>query len=539
MDRESIYLEVDEEITSVVDKLKGAEGSILDIVIPKEALMLQSVINLKLLKKQAESLGKEITIVTQDKIGQKLAEKIGIPVVAKEGQVPKEVNISEVEKPSFTEDDIELKPKKENKEKETNDKGSESKEIIEEIKKSDLGENEVKKPKVNWLKKHWKGSLIAGGFLLLGLAIFAYIYVPLANIHIKLAAEKKTVDFTFIADKSISEVDTDGQKIPAREVVEEVEKTEEKKATGKKTVGEKAAGLVTIVNHEYSTNAFTITAGTRVVASSGLTYKTKTNVTVPGYTKIGVDITDGTASVGVVAEEIGEKYNVNGGMMTIPALLVSGVTSADIYADGGAFTGGSARDITYVTASDISEAQEALTTIVEDEIKAKIEEGLAENEILLDKAIKYTEVSAKSSIASGVESETFQMTVKLTGTALIVTEDSLKRLAEDVLQGSIGSEREIVEADSLITSTNLTELKLNEGIFEATLAGEAYIATKIDEETIKNSINGETEAATYEYLNNLEGVDEVQIKSFPGFYKRVPRINSHIYLKTEISKTQE
>lgn len=535
MDREPIYLEKDDEITSVVDKLKASDGVDLDVVIPKDAIMLQSVINLKLLKRQAESLGKEVTIVTQDKVGTKLAQQIGIPVVAKEGQVPKEMNMTESEEPEYTEEDIQMKENEPAVTPVVSEKPAK-----EDISSDDSGEEPPKKPvggKKNWFKKHWKGVLIAGGFGLLAILLLAYIYVPLANINIKLAAENKKIDITFKADKDASAVDTDEGVIPAKEIVEEIEKVETSKASGEKDVGEKATGTATIVNHEYSTDSFTLTAGSRIVTSGGLVYKTKTNVTVPKYTKIGATITDGKIDVQVEADQVGEKYNVTGGNMTIPGLMVSGVTAADVYAVGGSFTGGSSRKVKFVTANDIAAAKEAATTAAESELKSKINDSVKDS-ILLEGALETEEISSISSAAVGKEAEEFSYTVKLKGTALVITENDLKALAEDKFRQEIGDTKEIVEADSLISSTKLTDLDIGKGEFRATLAGEAYIATKIAEEEVKNAINGEAGSNAIEIIKEIEGVEEVEIRFFPKFYNRIPRINSHIYFKTEILKTQ-
>ncbi|MBU2028468.1 hypothetical protein KJ761_01080, partial [Patescibacteria group bacterium] len=77
---ETFYIEVDEEITSIIEKLKRIQSAEVFIVVPKGALLIQSIINLKLLKKEAVDLGKEILIITQDKLGKMLIEKAGITV---------------------------------------------------------------------------------------------------------------------------------------------------------------------------------------------------------------------------------------------------------------------------------------------------------------------------------------------------------------------------------------------------------------------------------------------------------------------------
>src|SRR3990167_6552833 len=77
---EVIYLESDEEITSVIDKLKGSKAPRVALVVPRGATLLQSVVNLKLLSKEAAILAKEISLVTSDKIGRNLAAQVGLTV---------------------------------------------------------------------------------------------------------------------------------------------------------------------------------------------------------------------------------------------------------------------------------------------------------------------------------------------------------------------------------------------------------------------------------------------------------------------------
>lgn len=534
MDRVPIYLESDDEITSAVDKLKNAEGASLDIVIPKESIMLQSVINLKLLKRQAESLGKDITIVTTDKVGQKLAEQIGIPVVAKVGQEAKVVNMAEIDKPEFSEEDIE--------EKEVRDTGDiqdtrDEEKVVEPTKEV---VDEVAAPKAtkkkSWLGLHKKGAWIAAGFVALALAVVAYIYVPLAHITLRLAAESKTLDLTFVADKAVTEVSVEEQKIPAREVVAELDKEETFQATGKKDVGEKATGTVTVSDSGYTSQpaSTTLVAGTRFVSSSGFVFRSKTNVSVPGFKTVGGVTTPGTATVTVEAEAVGDKYNIGATTFTIPALNTTKMTASS----SAAFTGGSSKQVTYILAADITAAKASLTKTSEEELKTKLNDSLEEGDSLIEGASKFEVVSFTPSSAVNAEVSEFKLNMKSKSTALVFKQDDLKKLAEGVLAQEIGSTKEIVEANSLVSEAKLSKLDLKAGTVEATLSGEAYIATKIDQEDVKNNINGDREVAAREYLNGLEGVDEAEIRFFPSFYNRIPRINSHIYFKIEINKNQ-
>ena len=77
---QTFYIDIDEEITSIVEKLRKTEAPEAVIVVPKRALLIQSIVNLKLLRKEADNLGLKISIVTQDKLGKMLIKKAGISI---------------------------------------------------------------------------------------------------------------------------------------------------------------------------------------------------------------------------------------------------------------------------------------------------------------------------------------------------------------------------------------------------------------------------------------------------------------------------
>ena len=75
-----IYLEIDEEITSIIDRLKEVKATKVGIVVPRGAMVLQSVVNLKLIKRIATQHKKQVAIITVDKVGRSLAVQVGLPV---------------------------------------------------------------------------------------------------------------------------------------------------------------------------------------------------------------------------------------------------------------------------------------------------------------------------------------------------------------------------------------------------------------------------------------------------------------------------
>ena len=78
-----IYTEIDDEVTSIFDRLKNTKAKNIYIVVPKRAVLLQSIVNLKILKRKAEDISKNVHLITNDSNGIKLAQQVGLKVFDK------------------------------------------------------------------------------------------------------------------------------------------------------------------------------------------------------------------------------------------------------------------------------------------------------------------------------------------------------------------------------------------------------------------------------------------------------------------------
>ncbi len=85
----SLYIESADEITTVIERLRGAEGTEVALVAPKGATLLQSVVNLKLTRRAADDAGKRIIIVSTDNIGRNLCAQLGIAAANTEEEAAK------------------------------------------------------------------------------------------------------------------------------------------------------------------------------------------------------------------------------------------------------------------------------------------------------------------------------------------------------------------------------------------------------------------------------------------------------------------
>ncbi|MEI8004271.1 MAG: hypothetical protein WCG94_08025, partial [Methanothrix sp.] len=83
----TLYIDSADEITSVIERIKSSHEPIVALVVPKGAILIQSIVNLKLARKATLDAEKDLILVTTDKIGRNLASQIGITVVTSEKEV--------------------------------------------------------------------------------------------------------------------------------------------------------------------------------------------------------------------------------------------------------------------------------------------------------------------------------------------------------------------------------------------------------------------------------------------------------------------
>jgi hypothetical protein len=78
--KDVIYIDIDDEITAIIDKVRGSEQRIVALVLPKRANAFQSIVNMKLLKRTADNANKHLVLITNETGLLPLAGAVGIYV---------------------------------------------------------------------------------------------------------------------------------------------------------------------------------------------------------------------------------------------------------------------------------------------------------------------------------------------------------------------------------------------------------------------------------------------------------------------------
>lgn len=532
----TIYIDVDEEITSAIERLSKVESVDVTFVIPKRSIILQSLVNLKLLKKEAGRLNKNVHILTGDKLGKSLAQQAGIPTVSKEtGEVEnlpkKSVTIEsglEYRKTPVKnreEDDQHeaVKYLDENKKSAPSvgtfgqkiiDEAEEKKESVQAVSKNEVEKRHNQKEEKPKVSKKIIG-LFGGGIFFLGL-IFGWLNYPVAKILITPKTEEVATEFASSILEGSAQESISGEYLEIAK-----EKEQEFTTTGKKDVGEKASGTA-ILSNSYSTTPYTVVAGTKLV-TAGKNFITQNAITVPGFT--APPLVAGTASVTVVAEQPGEEYNIGPTNFTVSGAPTSAFGSISA-SSSTTFSGGAKKEVQVVSGQDIENAKKALSEELFSQATTEINNTKGNKE-LIENSMQSEITSFTTNLEKNAEATKFTAKIKTSSWALVFEKSDLEKQAKNKLNEKAGTSKELLEEGFLVNASYVSGDKNSKKVnFKAIAKG--FFATKIDKENLKKELTGKTETEITEYFNGNSEILEVKTEFSPkflnGFLKKARKV---------------
>jgi len=459
---EILYLEADEEITSVVDKIKGLDAKSIGLVAPKGATIVQSVVSLKLLKKQAEDLGRKIAIITSDDVGRSLASRVGLLVFAdtksaepleiaqeeipdvrkiveidmsdKETKLPKDFEIHRYDQESNqgqSKEEATEEPKADksrqpiSSNKETigfTNRPIENKERHERVerqpfKSAETVEKKVVPQKNKGRRRGWLVAVVALG--LIAVVFLVDLVFAKVEVNISIPAEELDGNVSVVVERDKSEPDVVNGIIPGKQIQKEEEFSENFVSTGEKDAGEKATGTLTFKNESGVDES--IDAGTTIASSSGMEFTLQTSLTVPKATlNPAGDKVLGQVSGEVEAKSAGDSYN-------LPASTSYTVYGNSKISVSGGTSGGITKKIKIVSNSDIVNSQEKL----QEQGKTALLEAISKegNNGVVEGAEKVEVVSFASTKNAEDEASEFKATAKVRVITLSYNLEQLRQVA--------------------------------------------------------------------------------------------------------------
>lgn len=574
-----IYIRVDEEIPSIVDKIKKCVEREIILIIPRNAFILNNVINLKILKKEAEELNKNISVITADDGAPIKNENISIESVKN----PKRKIAS-----SVTGNSELSKSTKNNETDDLSDKGSEIDELFfddknneaeiahkkivmadvvkKEIRETDgkkiYNKNSFEKQQENFEKisaaigkareeKRFKelpktkkraltlpsiSSKIAALFIFtsfVAVSLAVALILPKADIAISLKTEIVPYDFEFIANEFLEEIDAANGKIPLQKIEVVSEESGIYPATGKKHMQEMASGEITVFN-EYSSTPQRIVATTRFLSKEGdKLFRINEAVTIPGFSRVeGVDV-PGQVTIKVYADKPGEDYNIKPTSFSLPGLQGSPKYNSIYARSTKAMSGGIDKEVLYFSEGDYITAKEKLAKAAREKNERDFLSKISEDALLLEDTKKEEDPEINTDVKMGSVADNFQMNVKIIISANLILKADLDKIINEKLTSRLATDKKFLENGR---DYQLGEITINQdgGAIIPTHINQKLI-TKIDAENLKKEIAGKSEAELKTYFSNMSGVESADISLWPFWVKSIPSSYEKINITIDIN----
>ncbi|MEP7204619.1 MAG: hypothetical protein ABI716_00300, partial [Candidatus Saccharibacteria bacterium] len=521
MNKDVIYIDVEDDITAIIGKIKASSEKIVALVPPKRVGVLQSAVNLRLLERMAKNANKRMVLITNNQALIGLSAVAGIPVAKNLQSKPElaeipllnvddgediidgsQLPIGELEKTADVADDGNAAVNKAIKGINIDDKA---------VSVAALGAMASKKmakvkygtkiPNFNtFRKKLFIG--IAAGLLLVVFLIWATWFAPAAKVIITARTTPASVNTVATLGGNAA---TDVTKGTIQSTFQQTKKdiSVDFTPTGQKDVGDKATGTMTVTRTSVSSNPLSVPAGTSFM--SGVLTFTSTQATTLAGTQIGGGgIIQDSATVKVVAANSGDSYNLSARSYQSD---ISGIS-----ANGSDMTGGTTKLVTIVTADDVQKATAALVEQPTDPVKVQLLKLVPSAQVVIDDSFTIAPADPISTPAVGTEAAKATLTRSTTYTISAIAKSDLELyLKANVEKQLVGKDNQRIYDDG-INKVKLSGYTKTGDTSTVNIVSTGQIGPKIDEAAIKEQVKGKIYGEAQSILQQIDGVSNVDVK---------------------------
>lgn len=541
--KDIVYIDVEDDITAIIGKVRDAKEKIVALVPPKRTGVLQSAVNLRLLSRAAEGVDKRIVLITGNAALGSLAAAANIPVAKNLQSRPQ---LAKVPEPKVEEEDViegdQLPVGDHAKMTDNTEEESVPEDSIKDIdidgeptlfkgKKSKASaagasgaaakaRNAIKVPDFGSFRKRLALGIGAGILAVLFL-VWAIVIAP----HATIVVSAKTTDNALSTPVTLGpDLATDAEKGVLKSIKheEKVTQTIDFDATGTKDVGEKATGTVKFSTNSISMLGTTIPSGTNLTSTGGLVFITTQSVTFNLNNYNG-------ANVGIVAAASGTTYNgASGNMSGVP----SGV-SAQIQ---GTTSGGTEKIIKIVSQADVEKAQEQLAENNQEEVKEKLKDKFNKGDVIIEESFIAGDNDPKSSPAVGLEAVDgkAKLTSEIIYTMVGVAKDEMDVYLDAAFGGMLTNKDDQRIYDNGLDSVKFEEYKGGEKSDTAILTATAKVGPQINEDDVKQQVKGKREGEIVGDLKAIDGISDVDVQLSPFWVQGVPDDVKKISIKFKL-----
>lgn len=524
MAKDVIYIDVEDDITTIISKVKASSEGIVALVPPNRIGVLQSAVNIRLLERSAKAAQKRVVLITNNQSLAMLAATANIPVAKNLQSKPEmaEIPVLKVDGDDIIDGDQLPVGEHAGSTDAENESDSSIDAVIHAQGQESQTKKVIKKPtgkkKVPDFSSFRKKLFIIGGaaLALIIFLVWAIWFAPRATVVITAKTTPVTVDrnVQLILD---GETDVDVGVVRAVRQEQKQDISVEFTATGEKNVGEKATGTIRLTHQ--SLIPTTVPAGIELTTSGGLVFTLDSAVTLPA-SRMGAGCfptaCPGSASGSITAREGGTNYNAaNGSLSGTPSGVSASITDAT--------SGGTNKIANVVTEEDITKAKTALDEKKADDLRAKLVSAFDDSHAVIEDSYHEERGDAQPSVAVDAEaSGKVELTSTITATMIAVEQSQLTDFLQESMKKEIGN-----RANQKIYEDGLKEVKFaqftnrdDRQMVRITVNGK--IGPEIKEDEVKEQARGKRYGDIQTALEAIDGVNDVDTQFWPFWVRTVP-----------------
>ncbi len=549
MNKDVIYIDVEDDITAIIGKVKGAKEKIVALVPPKRIGVLQSAVNLRLLARAAKQADKRLVLITNNAALGALASAASVPVAKNLQSKPElaEIAALDVDNGEDVIDGAKLPVGELARTAGPGAMGAAAADSLAAGEKEDTAGlaratppapgQSPRKPKAkggakvpNFSKFRKKMALlVGGGVLLVAFLIWAIFFAPHATVVITARTTDSSTNEKVTLGDALS---TDASASTIKTLTERIEKdaSTEFTPTGKKDVGEKAKGTMQLTRTSVSNQPLAVPAGTSF-SSGNYTFVSTQDATLGGTTVGPNGIEQDSATVSVVATKMGDDYNLSA------RAYQSNV--GGISAQGSDMSGGSKKTVTVVSASDVKAAAEQLAQESGDDMMQQLKDKFDDKYIVLDQTFATDHGTPQSSPAVGQEvSGKAKLTSHVTYSMAAVAKSEVDSFLDAYFNEQIDGKNDRRVYDNGAQKVSFTNVAEAEKSFTANIVATAKIGPKIDDNHIKDVAKGKRYGEIQSAIESIQGVDDVDIKYWPFWVSVAPNDTKKISVDFNLNEAK-
>ena len=569
MNKDTFYIEPEDDITDIINHIKASKQKIIALVPPKKLNVLRSSINLKLIARTAKIHDKAIVVVTTDPTLMKMAALSSLPFaknLSSRPTLPSEFNEADLEYPAKTKksglnEEIEINEKAaptssvsrvRTTNEETANRANTTSNLTknstmnldsEEVAKKPEDEEADNQPKKILTLDSLKNRIIIGvvaAILLIGSFIWAFILAPAAKISVKIKtiAENFSENVSFVTDTKQA-VSKDGKFFLETASLEKNSEVEFE-ATGEKNVGDKATGeLRLIATFDMSTTTATASRPDVATVPQGSAFAYRNlNFLTDQEVKISWDGSISNCDAGrhngkcqvaktvkATAIEGGAKYNIE----AVSSGWQSSVAGVEGYANS-AFKGGTDKIQKIVTASDITKAKEKLTEA--DGAKEELFEKVPSDDIKIEDSYKKVTADPTSSPAvdQPTENGKAKLTAKTTYSVNYVDKAAVEEYVKSVVSTRLGGDQKIYETGNIF----IEKFQNNNNSVTAKIKATLKTGPEVTEQSVLEKSLGKKVGEVTTLIKSINGVSDVEVNTSFPWVRQIPNDANKVSIKITV-----